>query len=311
MDALLTQLRAAAEPTRLRLLTLLAHGELAVSELTQILGQSQPRVSRHLKLLCEAGLIDRYPEGAWVFHRLNANGQAGGLTRALLDMVPTDDQIVALDRQRLDAVRAQREEKAARYFRANAGNWDELGATLVDRDRVEQAMIQVVDGFGARDLVDMGTGTGHALTVLAGCAATATGFDQSREMLAAARANLERAGLSNCMVRLGDITQLPLPPDACDCAVIHQVMHYLTDPMPVIREAQRILRPGGHLLIADYAPHAEEWLRDQHAHRRLGFPDGEVHDWFHAVGLNPQQTLHIAGPRLTVALWTAVKLPHA
>jgi len=307
LDTLLTRLRAAAEPTRLRLLALLAQGELAVSEVTQILGQSQPRVSRHLKLLCEAGLIDRFPEGAWVFHRMKASGDAWSLTHALLDMLPENDPVLALDRQRLNTVRAQRADKAARYFETHAVSWDDWGTDLVDRTAVEQEMIRLVRDARISDLVDMGTGTGHALSVLAGSVKTATGFDQSREMLAVARANLEKAGLTHCMVRQGDITQLPVPPASVDMVVIHQVMHFLSDPMPVLNEAQRILRPGGIVLVADYAPHAEEWLRDQHAHRRLGFPDTEVQRWFVQAGLTSQQTRHIPGPRLTVALWTAQK----
>ena len=307
MESLLTCLRAAAEPTRLRVLALLARGELAVSELTHILGQSQPRVSRHLKLLCEAGLLDRFPEGAWVFYRLSAAGEGADISRALLDLLPDNDTILRLDAQRLDAIRASRIEKASRYFDTHAQRWDELSADLVDRAAVERNLRQLVQGFQARDLVDMGTGTGQALTVLADCVAQAIGFDQSREMLEVARANLEQSGRTHCMVRQGDITQLPLADSSTDCAVIHQVLHYMAEPAKVIAEAQRILRPGGHLLVADFAPHGEEILRDQHAHRRLGFPVGEVQAWFKQAGLVSETVLSIPGPRLTVTLWTASK----
>ena len=307
MDALLTGLRAAAEPTRLRVLALLSRGELAVSELTHILGQSQPRVSRHLKLLCEAGLLDRFPEGAWVFYRLSSNAQGAAVSRALLGLLPAHDTILALDAQRLEAIRSNRAEKAAKYFDAHAQHWDELSSALVNRVAVERALKRMVTEFHARDLVDMGTGTGQALTVLAHCVTQAIGFDQSREMLAVARANLEQAGLTHCMVRQADITQLPLADNSTDCVIIHQVLHYMIEPAKIIEEAARILRPGGHILVADYAPHGEEVLRDQHAHRRLGFPDHEVHDWFRKAGLHAETAHPIPGPRLTVMIWTATK----
>lgn len=307
VEVVLTGLRAAAEPTRLRLLSVLSRGELAVSELTQILGQSQPRVSRHLRLLCEAGLLDRFPEGAWVFYRLASTGLGAALTKSLLALLPEHDPSLTLDLQRLDAVRATRAEKAQRYFGAHAEQWDELNVELVDREGVERAMKAALASFHARDLVDMGTGTGHALGVLSGTVAHAIGFDMSIEMLAVARANLEQAGHHHCMVRQGDITQLPAGDASTDCVVIHQVLHYMPEPTLVIGEAERILRPGGHVLVIDYAPHGEEWLRDQHAHRRLGFPDGEVRRWFDAHGLTWVNAQVIKGPRLNVVLWTAQK----
>ncbi len=307
MDDLLTGLRAAAEPTRLRVLALLSRGELAVSELTHILGQSQPRVSRHLKLLCEARLLDRFPEGAWVFYRLAASGHGADIARALLDLLPDHDPVLTLDAQRLTAIRAVRADKASSYFDAHAHKWDELNRALIDRDGVERVVKDMVKGYNVRDLVDMGTGPGHTLIGLSEYVDQATGFDQSREMLAVARANLEQAGLTNCMVRQGDITQLPLSDNSADCVVIHQVLHYMPEPAKVIAEAWRLLRPDGHLLVVDYAPHHEEFLRDQHAHRRLGFSTAEVHNWFLAMDLRPDKQTPIPGPRLTVMIWTATK----
>ena len=307
MDILLTGLRAAAEPTRLRVLALLAQGELAVSELTHILGQSQPRVSRHLKLLCEAGMLDRFPEGAWVFYRLPGSGPGAAIARAVLDLLPTSDPVLDLDAQRLTAIRAVRADKASSYFAAHAHKWDELNRSLIDRDGVELTLKRLVAGFKARELVDMGTGTGHVLTLVSGSVAHATGFDQSLEMLTVARANLEQAGFANCMVRQGDITQLPLTDASVDCVVIHQVLHYMPEPAKVVAEAGRILRPGGHVVVVDYAPHHEEYLRDRHAHRRLGFSNQEVHGWLEAAGLAKDGVVPIDGPRLTVMIWTACK----
>ncbi|CAA7614965.1 SAM-dependent methyltransferase [Candidatus Terasakiella magnetica] len=307
MDVILAGLRAAAEPTRLRLLNLLAQGDLTVTELTQILGQSQPRVSRHLKLMCEAGLLDRFPEGAWVFYRLAAKGQGAVLARHLLDLLPPDDQVLTLDQQRLAATRITRAERAQDYFRDNASRWDQIRSLHVDEAEVETALQGAFAGHSIRELVDMGTGTGRVLEVLGPRAERAVGIDLSREMLAVARANLERAGLHNCMVRQGDITQLPLPAASADAVTIHQVLHYAVEPGLLVAEAARVLEPGGCLAIVDFAPHDQETLRDQHAHRRLGFADAEVEHWLKAAGLHPGSVTHLPGKPLTVVVWTAHK----
>lgn len=307
METVLTGLRALAEPTRLRLLHLLAQGDLTVTELTHILGQSQPRVSRHLKLMCDAGLLDRFPEGAWVFYRLAAKGQGASLARHLLDLLPPEDQVLSLDQQRLAAIRAARAEKAQGYFSDNASRWDQIRSLHVDDSEVEKALLDVFVGRRVRDLVDMGTGTGRVLEVLGPRVERAVGIDLSREMLAVARANLERAGLRNCMVRQGDITHLPLPAAAADAATIHQVLHYAAEPALLVAEAARVLEPGGRLAITDFAPHDLETLRDQHAHRRLGFSDAEVEGWLRAAGLTPGPISRLPGKPLTVVVWTAEK----
>lgn len=309
VDIVLTGLRAAAEPTRLRLLALLAQGDLTVTEITNILGQSQPRVSRHLKLMCDAGLLDRFPEGAWVFYRVASAGKGADIARRLLDMLPPDDPVLALDAQRLAAVRAARAEKAQDYFRDNAGRWNEIRSLHVDQREVEKALVTAFAGQSIHDLVDMGTGTGRVLEVLAPHVRHAIGIDLSREMLAVARANLERADLRHCMVRQGDITQLPLPAASADAVTLHQVLHYALDPAALVAEAARVLRPGGALVVVDFAPHDLEALRDQHAHRRLGFTDDEVASWFAAAGLVPDGITHLPGKPLTVILWRARRLP--
>ncbi|CCG41288.1 ArsR/SmtB family transcription factor [Magnetospirillum molischianum] len=307
MDTLLTGLRAAAEPTRLRLLHVLAEGDLTVTELTRILGQSQPRVSRHLKLMCDAGLVDRFPEGAWVFHRLAARGAGAALAHHLLDLLPSDDPILALDRQRLTETRTARAEKAQSYFSANASRWDRMRSLHVDEAEVEAALLAAFGDRHPHELVDLGTGTGRVLELLASRVDHAVGIDMSREMLAVARANLDRAALSHCMVRQGDITQLPLPDLSADAVTIHQVLHYAAEPARVVAEAARILAPGGLMVIVDFAPHELEVLRDQHAHRRLGFSDSEVAGWLAAANLEPGLITHLPGQSLTVTVWTAGK----
>jgi ubiquinone/menaquinone biosynthesis C-methylase UbiE/DNA-binding transcriptional ArsR family regulator len=305
MNELLMGLRAAAEPTRLRLLVLCAQGELTVSDLTDILGQSQPRVSRHLKLLCDAGLLDRFREGTWVFYRLAQRARAGDLARLVVELVPEADATLALDRERLAAIKHQRAAQAMAYFRANAAQWDSIRSLYVAEREVEAALQKLLPAAGLRDLLDIGTGTGRVLELFASQVERAVGIDLSREMLAVARVNLERANLRNCSLRQADMYQLPLPGASFDAVVIHQVLHYAERPAQVIAEAARVLRPEGRLVVVDFAPHELEFLRTEHAHRRLGFGDAEVVAWCRAAGLEPGPVQHLPGNPLTVSLWPA------
>src|SRR5215831_14264400 len=289
MEHLLAALRAVAEATRLRLVVLCARGELTVSELTQILGQSQPRVSRHLKLLCEAGLLDRFREGSWVFYRLSQSGPASTLARQLVAACDETDPTIGLDLQRLNAIKRQRAEAAGTYFRENAAQWHRIRSLYVDEREVEAALVEIISTADPRDLLDIGTGTGRVLEVLAPQVQNALGIDQSREMLSIARVNLERA----------------LPDASFDAVVIHQVLHYADRPAAAIAEAARTLRPAGILVLVDFAPHALEFLRDEHAHRRLGFSDAEVAEWCRATGLDPGSPRRLPGDPLTVVIWTA------
>ncbi len=305
MDDLLAALRAVAEPTRLRLVVLCARGELTVSELTQILGQSQPRVSRHLKLLCEAGLLDRFREGNWVFYRLSRSSPASALARHLVEACGVADPTIVLDLQRLSAIKQQRADLASAYFRENAAQWHRIRSLYVDEGVVEAALVEIVAAADPRDLLDIGTGTGRMLEILAPGVEHALGVDQSREMLSIARVNLERAGLANGRVRRDDMYQLALPDASFDAVVVHQVLHYADRPAAAIAEAARVLRPHGILVLVDFAPHALEFLRDEHAHRRLGFADGEIAEWCRAAGLDPSPPRQLPGDPLTVVIWTA------
>ena len=309
MSELLAALRAVAEPSRLRLLVLCARGELTVTELAQILGQSQPRVSRHLKLLCEAGLLDRFREGSWVFYRLSSGRPAGALSRHLVEACGEADETMALDLQRLAAIKRQRAELAAAYFRDNAARWHRIRSLYVDECEVEAALAEIVAAAAPRDLLDIGTGTGRMLEILGPHVASALGIDQSREMLAVARVNLERAGLPNSIVRLADMYQLPLADASFDAAIIHQVLHYAERPGAAVAEAARMLRPNGLLILVDFAPHAVEFLRDEHAHLRLGFADSDIADWCRTAGLEPNPPRRLPGEPLTVVIWTAHRRP--
>lgn len=305
MDKLLHGMRAAAEPTRLRLLVLCGRGELTVSELTQILGQSQPRVSRHLKLLVEAGLLERFREGTWAFYRLAEQGPGVTLARRLVELVPEHDPSLIRDLERLDDVKRARAEKAAAFFRRNAADWDQIRRLHVDDAKVETALLSLLPDDGKWDHIDIGTGTGRILEVVGDRVGRAVGIDLSREMLAVARANLERTSVGNLHVRHGDMNQIPQPSDTFDVATLHLALHYAEDPRIAIAEAARVLRPGGRLVVIDFAPHQEEHLMTEHAHRWLGFTDKEVARWCELAELVPGDPIHLPGKPLTVCLWPA------
>jgi SAM-dependent methyltransferase len=296
---LLDAFRAAAEPTRLRLLALLARGELTVTEITQVLGQSQPRVSRHLRLLCDAGLLDRVPEGSWVFYRLADNHVA----RTFVDLVGGSDQALAADRDRLVAVQRSRQDMADSYFEAHAHEWNDIRSLHVPEEQVERALLELAGSAPISDLLDIGTGTGRILGLLAPRAARALGIDRSHEMLACARAALSGTDARHVQLRHGDMYHLSVAPRSIDLVVLHQVLHYADDPAAVMREVARVLRPGGRLLLVDFAPHGEESLRDSHAHRRLGFASDEVAHLCAGAGLHAREAARLAGSPLTVVIW--------
>ncbi|MDP6692441.1 MAG: metalloregulator ArsR/SmtB family transcription factor [Alphaproteobacteria bacterium] len=305
MELLLQGLRAAAEPTRLRLLALCAHAELTVTELTQILGQSQPRVSRHLKLLCDAGLLERHREGTWAYYRLADTSECAHLARTLVDLVPVCDDALTRDLGRLDAIKQTRAAAAADYFRANAERWDEIRSLYVPEGEVEAALLKVIGEDPIEDFLDIGTGTGRILEVFAPRIRRGTGIDFSHEMLQIARARLEEAGHRHCQVRHGDMYNLQLPASEFDVVVLHQVLHYAEEPASVIAEAAQTLRPGGRLLLVDFAVHDQEFLRGEHQHRWLGFEHAQVDEWCAQAHLNPKQAVELAGGRLTVVIWQA------
>ncbi|MDP6805856.1 MAG: metalloregulator ArsR/SmtB family transcription factor [Rhodospirillales bacterium] len=303
MNLLLGALRAVAEPTRFRLIALCAEGEFTVSELLAVLGQSQPRVSRHLKLLAEAGLLERFREGSWVFHRLKRDGPTGDLARTLVAMVPGDDNVIALDRQRLARVKEARAEKAAAYFSKIARQWDALSALHIDESEVEGVLRGMLSNGTVRDLLDVGTGTGRMLQLLGPQVDRAAGIDLSPEMLAVARANLETSKLTNCLLRKADMHNLPFAPGSFDAVTIHQVLHFADHPEHVIAEAARVLRPDGRVVVVDFAPHELEYLRTEHEHRRLGFDDAEVAEWFATARLETENVVHLPGDKLTTTVW--------
>lgn len=303
MDSLLSALRAAGEETRLRILGLLAQGELTVSEITQILSQSQPRVSRHLKLLCEAGLLLRFQEGTWVFYRLCDDGEVGALTQTIVERIPAENIQHKRDLERLEDIRANRADMAASYFSENAENWSQVRNLYVPEQQVEKKLLEAVKGKNIHNLLDVGTGTGRILEVFAPHIKKGLGIDLSPDMLAVARTNFAKHSLNHCQARQGDMYNIPAEGSTQDVVIIHQVLHYADQPEEVLREAARVLRPDGVLLLVDFAPHELEELREQHAHRRLGFSDNEMLSWGKSAQLDHINTIRLAGEKLTVKIW--------
>ncbi|NUS19032.1 MAG: metalloregulator ArsR/SmtB family transcription factor [Mesorhizobium sp.] len=308
LDTMVDTLKAAAESSRLRILVLLSRGDLTVSDLTEILGQSQPRVSRHLKLLLDAGLIGRYQEGSWAFFRLTDADNSRDFVQRLVSGISETDPQVVRDLERLAAVKRKRQDRAAEYFSENAASWDHIRSLHVPDRAVEAALLKLVGKRPFQSMLDLGTGTGRLLEIFAPLYRRGVGIDMSREMLTVARANLDKAGIANAQVRQGDIFSPPVERNAFDLVTIHQVLHYLDDPARAISEAARLLRPSGRLIVVDFAPHSLEFLRDQHAHLRLGFSDRQMSEWFEEAGLDLEDSQEF-GPRggnearLTVKLW--------
>jgi ArsR family transcriptional regulator len=313
-ETLVGRLRAAGEPTRLRILALVAQGEPTVKDLTAVLGQSQPRISRHLKLLTEAGLVERFPEGAWVYWRPSEDPAVVAFVDALIAAVDPDDPALAGDRARFEAVKCEHALRTESYFAAHAPEWAELRGLHVAEDRVEAAILEAIGDRRIDHLLDLGTGTGRMLSLLADRYERALGIDASHAMLQIARLEIERAGIGHARVQQGDVVAPTLPRDSFDLVTVHQVLHYLDDPARALREAARLLTPGGRLLIVDFAPHTLELLREVHAHRRLGFGHGEIARALDAAGLDLVSVRDLAPPsgggvdgteQLTVTLWLA------
>jgi demethylmenaquinone methyltransferase/2-methoxy-6-polyprenyl-1,4-benzoquinol methylase/ArsR family transcriptional regulator len=306
-------LAAIGEETRLRVYALLAEAELAVSELVAILGQSQPRVSRHLKLLLEAGIVERRREGAWAFFHVSDKGASAALARAVLAGLDPEDPVVSGDRSRLGEVRAARAAQAQKYFAEHAPVWNETRRLHAPEAEVEAAILDAANDSGGqwRRLLDIGCGAGRMLELLAPRAENAIGVDLSAAMLGVARAQLEQAGLRNVQLRQGDIYALPVERDTVDLAVLHQVLHYLDNPARALREAAQALAPGGRLIVVDFAPHRCEILRENHEHRRLGFSSQEIAGHLAQAGLDLLLHRDLAPggegleEKLTVSLWLA------
>jgi ubiquinone/menaquinone biosynthesis C-methylase UbiE len=299
--------QALADPTRLRIVVLLRLMELSVGELAQVLGQSQPRVSRHLKILADAGVLERRKEGSWVFLTLAAPERVEPMF-ALIDSWADSatEALFAADAARIETIRAERAEAANRYFAGHAEVWDQIRSLHVAESEVERAIDEALGKRPLGCLVDIGTGTGRMIELFGPRASQAIGIDRSSDMLRLARVKLEAAGIPSSL-RQGDMYALPLGDQSADTVVIHQVLHYAHSPATAIAEAARVLSPGGTLLVVDFAAHEREELRERDAHIRLGFEDEVMEGWFGSAGLKVDQIRHLEGGELTVTLWRGVK----
>ena len=305
MESLLIILRALADPSRVRILLLVRHMELSVGEIAAVLVQSQPRVSRHIRILDDAGLVRRAKEGAWVFVRLGDTAVAGPVLAAM-DALAAGAGIV--DQERLAAVRAERAVAADAWFAAHAADWDRERSLHIAEHAVEAAIMTVLGANDLGVLVDVGTGTGRMIELLGRRASAALGIDRSPEMLRLARGRIEGAGLAHAEVRSGDMVALPRADASVDTVVFHQVLHFADDPAAVIAEAARVLAPGGRLLVVDFMPHGREELRNQQRHLRLGFADRQVLDWMAAAGVPGTVAARLPDPKaIGVTLWLGTR----
>jgi ArsR family transcriptional regulator len=309
-------LKALADPTRLRIMRLLAHMELAVGELAQVLGQSQPRVSRHVRILCDAGLAERRKEGSWVFLRA-AIGESGapplGAAAArLLAAAEGDDAVFAArcaeDRRHFAAIRAARQASAEAYFARHADDWDTLRVLHSPDQSVEQALSAMLGEGPLGALLDIGTGTGRMAELFAPAATRVTALDKSPEMLRVARARLDKLPADAVELVQGDFTALPFGAGHFDTVLFHQVLHYALDPALVLAEAARVTRDDGRVAIVDFAAHDREELRERHAHARLGFTDEQMIAFLADAGFAGEAARALPGQPLTVKIWTARKI---
>ncbi|WP_374374131.1 ArsR/SmtB family transcription factor [Dongia sp.] len=305
MEDILKGLRASAEATRLRIIGLCAHAELTVSDLVEILGQSQPRISRHLKLLVEAGVLVRNQEGPWAWYRLPEEGVGGELARLIVDLLPPDDRKHAQDLKRLQAISEGWTARVADFFRQHAGDWERMRSLHADQAAVDAALLSALPSGPIENLLDIGTGAGHVLLLAGTRAQSAIGVDRSREMLNVARSNIFRAGLRHCQVRQADMMSLPFADGGFSAVTMNMVLHFAERPDAVVLEAARMLSPGGRLVIVDFTPHHLDRLREEQAHRWLGFDDDQIKTWCTAAGLEWLSKQHLGGGELTVAVWCA------
>ncbi|MEM6848075.1 MAG: metalloregulator ArsR/SmtB family transcription factor [Pseudomonadota bacterium] len=306
-DQLVTILKAAGETTRLRILALLAEADLTVKDFTTILGQSQPRISRHLKLLAEAGLVTRTAEGTWAYYRLSEDSFGNRMADIVLSHLDNTDLICRRDSARAAQTKSAHAAAAARYFSTHAEEWDRIRSLHAPEADVEAAILDILGDRPVQSLLDVGTGTGRMLELLAPHCVRMMGVDASAAMLSVARANLIAAGVTHARIAQEDIYALSQPSNAFDVVLIHQVLHFLDDPARALTEASRTLRPGGRLLVVDFAPHDQEALRLEAQHRRLGIAKTEMAEWLDAAGLDVESANDIGGQAttLTVTLWLA------
>ena len=309
--------KALADPTRLRIARLLGTMELAVGELAQVLGQSQPRVSRHVGILCDAGLAERRREGSWVFLRQSdAEGLAAPIIQAVQALLviaegaePAFADLCDADRKKLVAIRRSREAAAEHYFARHAGEWDELRALHSPDAEVERRLAEALASAPLGEVLDIGTGTGRMAELFAGSAERVVALDKNLEMLRVARAKLQHLPAARIEMVQGDFYDLPFADASFDTVLLHQVLHFAADPFPALAEAARVIRKGGRIAIVDFAAHQREELRDRHQHARLGFSDRQMAELLRDAGFAASTPIALEGGDLTVKIWLGTRRP--
>jgi len=306
LDRLVQVLKSIADESRIRLLILCAQGEFTVSELVQVLGQSQPRVSRHLRILCDAGILKRTRQGSWVFYRSVKGGPESEFVPLLKSFITESEPVLKLDRKRLEHLKKERSRVAAQFFQKTASEWDNIRTHYVEDIQVESALQQCVSDVKPNSLLDIGTGTGRILKVLGPYVQDAEGIDFSHEMLNLARINLDHPSLEHCRVRHGDMYRLPYQEHSFNFITIHHVLHFANQPLEVLKEAGRVLKNKGQIAIVDFYSHEREEFRTKYHHHRLGFSDDEIKNWLDQIGLSMQPPIRIDGDPMEVVIWTGV-----
>lgn len=287
MEQFASALKALGHTDRLRILALLSHGELTVSELVQILNLSQPRVTQYIKSLEAAGILERLREGSWVFSRLKrGNIGISALVATTLSSLPQDDLTLSADQRRLQDIRSERSKLVEAFFADVANDRGQLGNEYLPQSDIEKALLEIAGETKFEYMVDLGTGTGRMLELFSARAKRGAGIDTNVEMLTVARHKLATVEYSHMSVQQGDLHMTPLGTGVADLVTIHQVLHYLDDPLEAVREASRLLMAGGTFLIVDFAAHQFEGFRDKYAHRRLGFSDAEIEAWLEAAHMS-------------------------
>jgi ubiquinone/menaquinone biosynthesis C-methylase UbiE len=303
----LSTLKALADPVRLRLVAILAHGELTVQELTEILRMGQSRISRHLKILCDAGVLTAKRQGTWGYYRLAGGNAFFADLRPLLE-----EQLGELpgrqdDLEGLTRILDERRRRTREFFDAHARQWDVLAREVLPTAPYRATLLAAVPSGGC--LVEVGVGTGKLLAELRQRAATVIGIDNSAPMLEEAGRQVVLDGLADIDLRLGDMAHLPVPDNGADTAVLNMVLHHAPQPLSVLAEVRRVLRPTGTLIIADFCRHEAEWARERLADQWLGFEVNELSAWLRQAGFSPGQAQLVAGrgTELPVFVLTARK----
>lgn len=305
--------KALSDPTRLRVLRLVASMELAVGEIAQVLGHSQPSVSRHIAILGDAGLIERRREGSWIFLRAAKEEELAGAISGLLAACEGFDmefgELCGADRRKLATIRNARESQAQDYFAVHASNWDELRRLHSPDEAVEDALNRALGPGSLGQVLDIGTGTGRMAELFAGRARRVVALDKSPAMLRVARARLQHLGGDKVEMVQGDFTDLPLADASMDTVLFHQVLHFAQNPVDALAEAARVLRSGGRIAIVDFAAHQREELREKYAHARLGFGDEQMGVMLRQAGFDPGAPQAMEEGELVVKIWLATRLP--